>query len=131
MDTRRERLIYHTLLGLLWLPLLLYTAWQAYHAREPRYLRQRFGLFERGGTLRPLWFHAASVGEVNALLPLIEVIRKHQPTLPLLVTTTTLSGAATVRKKLPAEVRHAWLPLDYPGAVRRFFNAYIPRCAVI
>lgn len=131
MDTRRERLIYRTLLWLLWLPLFIYTAWQAFRARELRYLRNRFGLFERGGNLRPIWFHAASVGEVNALLPLIETIRQHHPSVPLLVTTTTLTGAATVRKKLPADVRQVWLPLDYPAAVRRFFNAYVPRCGVI
>lgn len=131
MDTRRERLIYRTLLWLLWLPLFLYTAWQAFKARDLRYLRNRFGLFERGGNVRPLWFHAASVGEVNALLPLIETVRKHHPALPLLVTTTTITGAATVRNKLPAEIRHAWLPLDYPAAVQRFINAYTPRCAVI
>jgi 3-deoxy-D-manno-octulosonic-acid transferase len=131
MDMRRERLIYRTLLWLLWLPLFLYTAWQAFRARDLRYLRNRFGLFERGCNVRPLWFHAASVGEVNALLPLIETVRKHHPALPLLITTTTLTGAATVRKKLPAEIRHAWLPLDYPAAVQRFINAYTPRCAVI
>lgn len=131
MDTRRERLLYRLVLWLLWLPLFLYTAWQAYRAHEPRYLRHRFGLFEPGGNCRPLWFHAASVGEVNALLPLIETVRQHHPTLPLLVTTTTLSGAAIVRKKLPAEIRHVWLPLDYPTAVRRFLDAHTPRCAVI
>ncbi|HEY0719649.1 MAG TPA: glycosyltransferase N-terminal domain-containing protein [Gammaproteobacteria bacterium] len=131
MDTRRERLLYHMLLWLLWLPLFLYTAWQAFRAREPRYLRHRLGLYERGDNRRPLWLHAASVGEVNAVLPLIESLRKHHPTLPLLVTTTTLSGAATVRNKLPAGIRHAWLPLDYPAAVRRFLDAHIPRCAVI
>lgn len=131
MDTRRERLIYQMLLWLLWLPLFLYTAWQAYRARDARYLRHRFGLFEPGGNNRPLWFHAASVGEVNALLPLIETVRQHHPGLPLLVTTTTLTGAATVRNKLSGEIRHAWLPLDYPTAVRRFIDAHTPLCAVI
>ncbi len=131
MDKHHERMIYRLLLWLLSTPLFLYTAWQAFKEREPRYLRQRFGFYEQHRGAAPLWFHAASVGEVNALKPLIETIRSHNPEQPLLVTTTTLTGADTARKKLPAEILHAWLPLDYPYAVKRFLAAYRPRCALI
>jgi len=131
MDTHRELVFYRLLLWLLWVPLFLYTAWQALKACESSYLRQRFGLYQANKGAAPFWFHAASVGEVNALLPLIETVRKHHPDRPLLVTTTTISGAQAARKKLSAGVMHAWLPIDYPYAVRRFLITHQPRCAVI
>ena len=44
-----------------------------------------------------LWVHAVSVGETRAALPLIRALLKRYPDLPLLVTTTTLTGARQVR----------------------------------
>ncbi|MGM0595388.1 MAG: 3-deoxy-D-manno-octulosonic acid transferase, partial [Pseudomonadota bacterium] len=95
------------------------------------YLAQRFGRYRRPARRRVMWLHAASVGEVNAVLPLIKQLQQHQPDQPLLLTTTTPSGARAARNKLPGGVEHAYLPIDWPYAVRRFLAAYLPRCALI
>lgn len=118
---------YLLLLALL-LPVLLgYTLWQGWRAGCAGYLRGRLG----GGTCgtgKVIWLHAASVGEVNAALPLLERLLTLGP---LLVTTTTPSGAARARQLLGERVQHALLPLDYPFAVRRFLKCWQPRCALI
>lgn len=128
---RHDRLRYNWLLRLLALPLLLYTLWQALRAYDLRYLRQRLGFYPPADRRRVLWLHAASVGEVNAVLPLIRELQQRQPEQPLLLTTTTPSGARAACAKLPAGVQHAYLPIDWQGGIRRFLATYRPRCALM
>jgi len=126
-DLRR----YNWLLRLLAAPIALYTLWQALRERETVYLWQRLGLYRKPLRRRVVWLHAASVGEVNAVLPLIKQLQQHQPEQPLLLTTTTPSGARAAHSKLPAGVEHAYFPIDWRYGVRRFLAAYRPRCALI
>ncbi len=118
---------------LLWLlaPLLLLHSWR--HARreqEPGYVRARLG-HGPGGVQGALWLHAASVGEVNAALPLLRALASHRPNQALLLTTTTASGARIARENLPAGVEHRFLPLDFPAAITRFLARHQPTSALI
>ena len=125
---------YNLLLRLLALPLIGLTVWQALRQREPRYFRERLGLgvcSSGAAGARPLWLHAASVGEVNALMPLLQALQAALPGQALVLTTVTSTGAHAARRQLPPGVRHCYLPLDFPGAVRRFIRALRPRCALI
>lgn len=80
-----------------------------------------------GGTaVPPLWIHAASVGEAMTILPLLDALSRAHPTTPLLVTTNTTTGARVVAEKAHPEVRHRYLPLDLPGATRRFLDEERP-----
>jgi len=92
--------------------------------------RERFGL---GAPQAPhgVWVHAVSVGEVQAAAPLVAALRRRHPHLPLTVTTFTPTGAARARALFGdvAEVRY--VPLDLPGAVRRFLARVQPRLAVV
>lgn len=111
--------------------LIFYTAWQALHARSWRYLLQRLGIAIPLQNNRPLWIHAASVGEVKGVLPLIEALQHNHPDVPLLLSTSTPSGGQVAKARLPDGVVHCFLPIDWPGAVNRFLSAVSPRCALI
>ncbi len=130
-ERARQLWRYNLLLRLLAVPLAAYTLWQALREKDLRYLRERFGFYRPAGGKRPLWLHAASVGEVNAALPLLETLARHAPDTPLLLTTTTPSGARTAAAKLPPSVRHAYFPIDWAGAVRRFLSCHRPSCALV
>ncbi|WP_018948054.1 3-deoxy-D-manno-octulosonic acid transferase [Thioalkalivibrio sp. ALMg11] len=78
-----------------------------------------------------IWLHAASVGEVEAALPLARVLQEKHPGRHLLVTTTTPEGAMRVTAALGDAVSHRFLPLDLPGAVRRFLHRARPAVAVM
>ncbi len=86
-----------------------------------------------GESLPPgaIWLHAASVGEVEAALPLARALQERHPGRPLLVTTTTPEGAMRVTAALGDGVSHRFLPLDLPGAVRRFLRRACPAMAVM
>lgn len=122
------RLIY----ALLWyaaLPLVLSRLlWRS--RRLPAY-RER--LAERAGWQRPvaaggIWLHAVSVGEVVAAAALIESLAAQEP---VLVTTTTPTGARRLAALFGDRVAHRYLPYDTPGAVARFFNRHRPRAGLI
>jgi 3-deoxy-D-manno-octulosonic-acid transferase len=92
---------------------------------------QRFGLGEkvRGG--RGIWVHAVSVGEVQASAPLVNALLARYPRTPLVLTTVTPTGRARARALFKDRVDVRFLPVDLPGAVRRFFNRVQPALAII
>jgi len=115
--------------GLLYLALPLVIARLALRGFRNRGYWSRWG--ERFGrvdvTPGVIWFHAVSVGEVQAAAPLIESLQRAD----VLVTTMTPTGSDQVRRLFPEGVQHCYAPYDYPGAVRRFLDRARPRCLVI
>lgn len=94
---------------------------------DPARLEERRGLPGRPRPNGPLvWLHAASVGESVALLPLIERLRAEQPGLAILVTTGTVTSAATMARRLPDGAIHQFVPVDRPAWVRRFLAHWRP-----
>jgi len=131
----RVRLLRGLYAGLLRLALplaLLRLYWRG--RRDPDHRRrwaERLGHFPPLPRIGCLWVHAVSVGETRAALPLIRALRTRYPELPLLVTTTTLTGSRQVREALGDQVQHVYAPYDLPGAVRRFLRRTRPKLAVI
>ncbi|MCH8544061.1 MAG: lipid IV(A) 3-deoxy-D-manno-octulosonic acid transferase [Alcanivorax sp.] len=75
----------------------------------------------------PIWLHAVSVGEVVAAGPIIRALRERYPDLPILLTTTTRTGADAAAGLLRDPlITHRYAPLDFPGAVVRFLRRYQP-----
>jgi len=122
---------YYLTLTLLSLPIVLYTAWQAVRHKSIAYFMQRMGLMVnlqyRENTV---CIHAASVGEVNAVMPLIELMDQQCPPVNIVLTTNTPTGAAIATKKLPARFSCHLLPVDWKWAINRFMKKVQP-CHVL
>lgn len=106
-----------------------------YRSRQGKEIAERLG--ERMGTAsipRPatplFWFHAASVGETNAVLPLMEALRRNRPELGILLTTVTVTSARIAASRLPEGAIHQFVPLDSPAFVKRFFDHWRPDMAL-
>src|SRR5262249_62357252 len=75
-----------------------------------------------------VWIHGASVGEVLAAAALIERLRALG--LRILVTSGTVTSAAIVAKRFPADVIHQYVPYDSPRYVARFLDHWQPSLAL-
>lgn len=100
--------------------LLIHAAMRSLRDGGKRYACERLGFISRDSQKR-IHIHAASVGEVITVLPLIEKIQAYQPELALLVTTNTPTGAVVLETRLTGNAKHAYLPIDFSGATQRFF----------
>jgi 3-deoxy-D-manno-octulosonic-acid transferase len=112
-------------------PLIL--AWRTRRGTEEIDRRpERYGV---SSAARPsgflAWFHAASVGEANAALPVIESIAAEHPGVKILLTTATVTSAKLARVRLPKGALHQYVPLDNQGFVRRFLHHWRPDLAVL
>ena len=117
---------------LLWLlgPWLLWDAWRRHRRARPGHRR----LFEQFGRLRgglppdALWLHAVSLGEVRAAAMLIRAMRARWPERPIVLSTTTETGAEAARALgLP----HFYAPFDFAFAQRRVMARLRPRLLVV
>lgn len=116
---------------LLWPLMLLHSLKITLRHKSPRFLLQRMGFAYPRFRQAPVWIHCASVGEVNTALPLLRLLAQRYPTIPLLVTTTTATGAAILEKQQTEHVTHSYLPVDTLGTVNLFLNLVRPRLAII
>lgn len=112
-------------------PLLL--AWRTRKGKEEADRHaERYGL---ASVSRPsgflVWFHAASVGEVNAAMPVIEAIAKSRPDIRILLSTATVTSARLARMRLPKGAFHQYVPLDRRRYINRFLDHWRPNLAVL
>ena len=94
-------------------------------------LLQRLGCFPDLSEKRPVWIHAASVGEVFASRSLIKKIKTAFPHDLLLLTTMTRTGQETARKQIPEADVVVFLPPDHPLILRRVMKRVEPRLLLI
>ena len=95
-------------------------------------MSERFG---RSTIARPkgdlIWIHAASVGETNAVLPLITVMLERFPQQVILLTTGTVTSARIAEQRLPQGAVHQFIPLDTPEFMSRFIEYWRPDLALL
>jgi 3-deoxy-D-manno-octulosonic-acid transferase len=128
------RTLYTALLSLL-LPLIPLRLWLR-GRRQPEYRehwRERFGDYELAGGMPTIWIHAVSVGETRAAQPLVQRLLTEYPAHRILLTHMTPTGRATSGELFGANPRiaSAYLPYDYPFAVRRFLDRFSPTVGLI
>ncbi|HET7678554.1 MAG TPA: 3-deoxy-D-manno-octulosonic acid transferase [Xanthobacteraceae bacterium] len=96
---------------------------------DPARLGERRG---EPGVARPagplVWVHGASVGEITAVLPLINHFCAEG--LVVLVTSGTTTSAELAQQRLPAGAIHQFVPLDVPKFAERFLDHWQPALAL-
>lgn len=93
--------VYNILLTLtapIWVPWML---WRAHRRKEPVNWKERTGTYKLSldKDSPRIFFHAVSVGEVVAALPILQEIREQWPEAKIVLSVTTSSGHQTAREK--------------------------------
>jgi 3-deoxy-D-manno-octulosonic-acid transferase len=126
------RRLYTAVLYLLAPLVLLRLVWRG--LRAPGYWRrwpERFGAIRPAVGAQVIWIHAVSVGEVQAVAPVVRALLERHPQYSLLLTTVTPSGSAQVAGLFADQVAHLFAPWDLPGAVARFLERVRPQLAIV
>ncbi len=73
-------------------------------------------------------FHAASIGELKSILPIIKELEKKYENLEFLVTTITISSAnlAKIELKKFKNAKHRFLPFDVNFLMKKFLSYWRP-----
>lgn len=110
-------------------PMLLFSLYR-HKQNKPKFgsrWKEHFGITPRlNSTERPVWIHAVSVGECIAAIPLIKALKVQDPEQPILVTTTTSTGAEQILK-LGDLVEHRYMPIDFGFTISRFLKVVKPK----
>ena len=74
-----------------------------------------------------IWFHAASIGEFQSILPIIKELNKNK-NLEFLITTVTLSSSDLAEKKIKKfnNIHHRFFPLDVEFLISKFLHLWKP-----
>ena len=75
-----------------------------------------------------IWFHAASIGEVQSIFPVIDKLSSSIQNSKFLITTITFSSGKLVQEiiKNKKNVSHRYLPLDVSFLVKAFLDLWQP-----
>lgn len=92
---------------------------------------ERLGRFAAPGQTGGIWIHAVSVGEAQAIAPVIRYLASNYPSLPLTITTTTPTGSERVRRLFGDSVFHVYFPYDVPFALNGFLDRLRPQWLVM
>lgn len=78
-----------------------------------------------------IWFHAVSVGEFNAVLPLIEEFHNKHPEYKIFISNTTATGHEQAKAKASKLADMFFFPFDLPWATNTWLDLIKPRAVAI
>ncbi len=92
-----------------------------------RRFKEKFCSFsEKKNSGKTIWFHGASVGELQSIIPLIEKLEKDNKIKKILITSNTLSSSKILNKISFKKVVHQFFPIDTNFHSKKFLNYWNP-----
>ena len=86
-----------------------------------------FSTLKKKGNL--VWFHGASVGELQSIVPILEKLEKNKNINQILVTSNTLSSSRVIEKYKFKKLTHQFFPIDTNFLSQKFLNYWKPSVA--
>lgn len=80
---------------------------------------------------RSIWFHAVSVGEFNAVFPLIQEFHLRHPDFEIFLSTTTRTGQEQAQKKASSFACVFYFPFDFSFSISKYLDYICPELVVL
>ena len=97
---------------------------------DTKRFKEKFCYFsqrKRNGKL--IWFHGASVGELQSIIPLLERLEKNKDISQILITSNTLSSSKIIENYRFRKIIHQFFPIDTNFFSKKFVNYWKPSVA--
>ena len=89
--------------------------------------REKIGFFSKKRNKGKLiWFHGASVGEIQSIIPLVERFEKNKEIKQVLITSNTVSSSYIIKNLKLKKTIHQFFPVDCNFISKRFLNYWKP-----
>ena len=124
-------IIYRFLINLIFLLSPLILIFRLLKKKEDvRRFKEKFCIFSKNkNSGKLLWFHGASVGEIQSITPLIEKLEKNKRIKTILITSNTLSSSKIFQKLKLKKTIHQFFPIDTNFLIKKFLNYWKPSAA--
>jgi 3-deoxy-D-manno-octulosonic-acid transferase len=108
--------------------------------RRARYgMPQKLGLvpdsikekYTSANCVRPIWFHAVSVGEFNAAWPLLKRLNEKHPQQTIVISSTTGAGHKLAQERASSFADCIYFPYDLPWCSAAWLNVLNPKLVTI
>jgi 3-deoxy-D-manno-octulosonic-acid transferase len=87
--------------------------------------------YRSSNCVRPIWFHAVSVGEFNAAWPLLKRLHEKHPQQTIVVSSTTGAGHKLAEERASSFADCIYFPYDLPWCTANWLDALQPRLVTI
>jgi 3-deoxy-D-manno-octulosonic-acid transferase len=89
--------------------------------------REKLGFFSKkrnNGNL--IWFHGASVGELQSIIPLLEKYERNNKISQILISSNTLSSLSVIKKTNLKKITHQFFPIDSNFITKKYIDYWKP-----
>ena len=120
----------YLLAGAVYSPVIVYRAIR--HGRYRTGWAQRFGkISRRSPEKKCIWFHAVSVGEINAAKTIIEELETRFSDFEIVISTTTDTGFARATNLFNRDHQVFYFPFDFSWVIHRAFGNIRPSICLL
>ena len=98
---------------------------------NPKRFKEKFCFFSKKRNKGKLiWFHGASVGELQSIVPLVEKLENNKDIKQILITSNTLSSSKILQNLKLKKTIHQFFPIDTNYHTQKFLNYWKPSIAI-
>ena len=97
---------------------------------DPKRVWEKFCIYSQKKNNKNIWIHAASVGELMSIAPIIKKLEKNKKIKNILLSTSTTSSAKIFKKLRLKKTSHVYFPLDNNYIVKKFIKYWQPELAI-
>ena len=97
---------------------------------DPKRILEKFCIYSKKSIKNKVWIHAASVGELMSIIPIIKKFEEDKKINSIILTTTTTSSAKLFKKLKFKKTFHIYFPLDNNYLTLRFIKYWQPKLAI-
>jgi 3-deoxy-D-manno-octulosonic-acid transferase len=91
---------------------------------------EKFCIYSQKKNNKNIWIHAASVGELMSIVPIIKKLEENKKIKNILLSTSTTSSAKIFKKIRLKKTSHIYFPLDNNYIVKKFIKYWQPELAI-